>query len=118
MTDTGAIWVNTGGNFQGVSNIAVPFTSTTETDVSPAPASNQKIMIDDMIISSDVAARVDIKEETSGSVLAVIHFAGAGTVQLTPRNGLKLPTAGKKVRAKWSATPAAGSVLINGHYVT
>lgn len=117
MTDTGPAWVARGTNFQGVSNAAVAFTSTTEADVSPSPTSGLKIMIDDILVTSDVAAKVDIKEETSGTILFSIQFAGAGSVQITPRNGIKLPTADKKVRAKWSAAPAAGYVLINGHSV-
>ncbi len=117
MTDTGAAWVMRGSNFQGVSGAQVAFTTTSAANVTPAPpVATQKVVVDDIFISSDVAARVDLLEETSGTVLLSVHFAGAGFVQITPRNGLTMPTANKRLQAQWSATPAAGRVTVNGHF--
>ncbi len=83
----------------------------TAVDASAAPTSGQKIVVVDVFISVGATAlRVDLLEETSGTVILSGYFpANSGIVQLTPRGLLKLPTADKKLRAQASA---AGNVRI------
>lgn len=119
MTDTGAIWVFSGEARRGVANDGVPtlLTDTTLTSVTNAPPTGFTHMIDDIIISSDAAVYCSFKEETSGTLLLPrIQFSGAGTIQITPRNGIKLQTAVKKLQAQLSGT-ANVSILVNYHPV-
>lgn len=78
-------------------------------DLSAAPTSGQKRILDDIVASADAAMRVDVKEETSGTVLLSFYLPANGTVQITPRSGLKFPTADKKIQVQ---TSAAGNVRI------
>lgn len=119
MTDTGPAWVSRGESFRGASNNGVPTltTDSTLTNVSPAPAAGYKIHIDDIIVRADAACSVTIAEESGGVLCPPIEFSGRGIVQITPRNGLRTQTAGKRVTSQASGTVNV-SVLINGHYVT
>lgn len=77
--------------------------ATTASDLTAAPTAGQKVVIDDLWVSVDTAMRVDILEETSGTVLWSAYLPGGGCVQFTPRDGLKLDTADKKARIQTSA---------------
>jgi hypothetical protein len=82
----------------------VATTDNTLTNVTDAPTAGQKIVLDDLIVSADAACNVLFEIETTGTDLFRIYFAGAGTVQFTPRGRLKLATADKKLTSKASTT--------------
>lgn len=75
----------------------------TTTDITAAPTSGQKIVLDDCLISCDAACAVSIVEETSGTVFAKVFVPANGTVQITLRNAIKAAVADKKLRAITSA---------------
>lgn len=81
-------------------------------DLSAAPTAGQKIVIDDWWFSTDTAMRIDLLEETSGTVLWSAYLPANGSVQFTPRDGLKLDTADKKVRRQTSAAGNVRGVLL------
>jgi len=95
----------------GVSNAPVSSAdmSGADADLTAAPTSGQKWVITDVFVSADTAMRVDIKEETSGTVMFSGYVTPGGWYQLTPRGKRKLATANKKVVGR---TSAAGNVRI------
>lgn len=120
MTDTGASCVGSGNCTRGAAGAGVPtlLTDTTTTDLLPAPGAGNKWMIDDVLIGVDAACYLSLVEETSGSLLCPrIYFPGAGFYQITPRNGILLQTANKKIRGTLSTT-ANCSVLVVAHKVS
>ncbi len=82
-------------------------------DVTAAPASGQKLVIDDVIISTDTAMKVTLEEETSGTDVVVLFLPANGSAQVTPRGRIKLATADKKLRLVASA---AGNVAVTVCY--
>jgi hypothetical protein len=78
-----------------------------------APTSGQKIVITDIIFSSDTAMNFEFEEETSATVFAKVYIPANGTVQLTPRIPIKLATANKKL---FGDASAAGNVAITVTY--
>ncbi len=82
---------------------------TTSADITDAPTSGQKIVADDILISSNVAMEFTIQEETSATVFASVFLPTNGTVQITLRDGLKAAVADKKLQGKASI---AGNVRI------
>lgn len=88
--------------------------SASAASVTEAPTSGQKLVITDIFVSVDTAMRVDIKEETSGTVLLSGYFAAnTPPVQMTPRGKFKLATADKKLQVQ---TSAAGNVTVTVFY--
>jgi hypothetical protein len=81
--------------------------------VTAAPTSGQKLVMDDILISSDTALKFTFTEETSGTVLAYARCPANATVQLTFRGKRKLATADKKLLCQASA---AGNVEILAGY--
>lgn len=81
-------------------------------DLSAAPTSGQKIVIDDWFFSADTAMRIDLIEETSGTVVWSAYVPANGSIQFTPRDGLKLDTADKKVRCQTSASGNVRGTLL------
>lgn len=88
----------------GVSGALVATTDNTETAVTDAPTTGQYIVVDDVLISADAACNVLFQIETTGTDLFQIYFAGAGTIQFTPRGKIKLATVNKKLTSKASTT--------------
>ena len=80
--------------------------------ITDAPTSGQKLVITDVLISVDAAMRVDLKEETSGTVIASFYLPANGTMQWTPRGKTKLATADKKLQVQ---TSAAGNIAVTAH---
>ena len=78
-------------------------------DVTAAPTSGQKIVIDDVIVSVNTAMWVLFEEETSGTDIIKVYLVANSTVQITPRGRIKLPTADKKLRID---TSAAGNIAV------
>lgn len=91
-------------------NASLHTTNTTPVSVTAAPASGQKIVIDDIILSSDTAMTIRFTEETSGIDVIYVRVPAGVTIQITPRGKLKLSTADKKVNA---IPGAAGDVYWN-----
>jgi hypothetical protein len=81
--------------------------------VTDAPTSGQKLVITDCLISVDTAMRVDLKEQTSGTVLASVYLPANGTYQFTPRSRLKLATADRTLQVQ---TSAAGNIAVTAFY--
>jgi hypothetical protein len=105
--DNGPHWTPTHSRVASADMSAVPV------DISDAPTAGQMIYLDDLIISVDAAMRVDIMEETSGTILASFYMAANSTIQITPRDGLKLAAADMKLQAQ---TSAAGDISITACY--
>lgn len=78
-------------------------------DATAAPTSGQKIVIDDIIVSTGAALTVTFEEETSGTDVLILYMAANGIAQVTPRGKIKLPVADKKLRVK---TSGAGAVAV------
>jgi len=101
-SDAGASWLQS-------------YTTTTSADMTgaadltAAPTSGQKIVIDDVLLSSDTALYIDLLEETTATLIARVYLPAGGTAQFTPRGRVKLPTANKKLRGDASV---AGNVAI------
>lgn len=81
--------------------------------ITDAPTSGQKIVIDDILFSSDTALRLDFSEETSGTILFSVYTSAGSSGQFTPRGKLKLATADKKLQ--WRAS-AAGNIAVTPLY--
>lgn len=91
------------GPFWTVARLYTAITTATTTDITAAPTSGQKIVLDDCLISCDAACAVSIVEETSGTVFAKVFVPANGTVQITLRDAIKAAVANKKLRAITSA---------------
>ena len=109
--DAGPAWTST----FGVSGARFTSADASAADaaVTDAPASGKKLVISDVIVSVGTAMRVDLKEETSGTVFASLYMAANTVVQLTPRGKFKLATADKKLTVR---TSAAGNVAVTAFY--
>lgn len=83
------------------------------TDLTAAPTSGQKLVITDVIVSTDTTMKLTFTEETSGTVLFAIYISASAPAQITPRGKLKLPVADKKLRCTASV---AGNVDITVLY--
>ncbi len=82
---------------------------TTAGDITDAPAAGQKVLADDILISSDTAMRFDVVMESSGNVLASVYLPANGTAQITLRAGLKGDLKDKKLQGLASV---AGNVRV------
>lgn len=109
-TDNGPAWTSS----FGVTGSAVQSANITGTTViTDVPTSGQKLVITDVLLSTDTAMNILLAEETSGMPIAKIYLPTNGTVQWTPRSKMKLPTANKRLTAKASVT---GNVGITAQY--
>lgn len=100
---------------RGVSG--VPVTSgnmTAGAAVTDSPTSGQKLVIDDLLVSTDTEMSVTFTEETSGTVIrGPIYLAANSTTQITLRGRTKLPVADKKLLCTASA---AGNITVEASY--
>lgn len=110
-SDTGPAWTSS----FGVSAAAVTSAnmSAAAVAVTDAPTLGQKIVVDDIILSTDTAMRVDLKEETSGTIKVSLYLPANGIVQITTRSKFKLGTADKKLQVQ---TSVAGNIAITTLY--
>lgn len=81
--------------------------------VTDAPTTGQKLVLTDVIVSTDTAMRVDLKEETSGTVVVSLYLGANSTVNLVTRGKLKLAAADKKLQVQ---TSVAGNVRVQTLY--
>ena|SRR3990167_8404575 len=108
--DSGPSWTSV----FGVSGAAVVSADiTTATAVTDAPASGQKLVITDIVVSTDTAMNILFEEETTGADIVKLFLPANGSAQITPRSKWKLATADKKLTAKGSV---AGNVGITVAY--
>lgn len=92
--DAGAGWTQ----LYGLSG--VQFTSadaSTAAAVTDAPTGGQKLVIDDIIWSTDTALTINFEIETAETVYFTTYCAANTVYQITPRGKFKLPTADKKL---------------------
>lgn len=85
----------------------------TAADISVAPTSGQKLVITDVLISTDTAMRFDLLEESNATPKASFYLPANGSYQFTPRGKFKLPTADKKLQGK---ATVAGNVSVTALY--
>lgn len=81
--------------------------------ITDAPTSGQKIVVTDILFSSDTALRLDFSCETTGTIVASVYCAAGSSGQFTPRGKLKLATADKKLQ--WRAS-VAGNIAVTPLY--
>jgi hypothetical protein len=110
-TDSGTAWTTT----WGVSG--VPVTSADMSGgavaVTDAPTSGKKIILDDLIISSDTALRFILTCQTTNAVIMHVRCPANSTVQVTLRGQRMLATADKYLACQASG---AGNVEILAGY--
>jgi hypothetical protein len=98
--------------------VGVPFTSAdqsvTPADVTDAPTAGQKIVVDELFISSDTALSVTFKEATSGTVvIGPIYLAANSSLHVALKDERKLATADKKLQVQSSI---AGNISVLAGY--
>jgi hypothetical protein len=86
---------------------------TTAAEITASPTGGMKIVVTDIIISSDTAMDFSIQMESSNNILAKVYLAAGSTVQITPRGYLKGDAADKKIYGKASVS---GNVAITAIY--
>jgi hypothetical protein len=111
-SDAGPAWATV----RGVSGepVASADMSGAAVAVTDAPTGTQKVVLDDLYLSTDTALSFTLTEETSGTViLGPLYMAANSAQQVTPRAKLKLDTADKKL---FCQTSAAGKVSVLALY--
>lgn len=110
-TDAGPAWTSA----RGVAGVR--FTSADQSagvaSVTSAPTSGQKLVITDLVVSSDTALRIDFNVESDATVIETMYLAANSTVQQTIRSKWKLGTADKKLQVR---TSAAGNISVTPYY--
>ena len=81
--------------------------------VTAAPTGTQKIVIDDIIVSTDTAMNIIFEDETAATPLIKLFLPANGSAQITPRGRIKLPVADKKLMIDASV---AGNVAVTCVY--
>lgn len=111
VKDNGPAWTTV----RGVTGVPVNSADmTTAAAVTAAPTSGQKLVIDDILVSTDTEMSVTFLEETTGTVIrGPIYLAANSTTQITLRGLTKLPTANKKLMCDASA---AGNITVEVGY--
>ena len=80
-----------------------------------APDTGEKLVIDDLWLSTAEELSFTLTEETTGTViLGPLYMAANSTQQITPRGKLKLDTADSQLMCQTSAAGTV-SVLVLGH---
>ena len=109
-TDNGEFWSSS----RGVSSAAVVSADISSgANITDAPTTDEKIVLTDIIFSTDTEMSIVFSEETSGAVLFKIFLPANGVGQITPRSKTKLAVANKKIVATGSV---AGNVGITTYY--
>jgi hypothetical protein len=108
--DAGPSWT---GSWGVSSAVVTSADATTPVAVTDAPTSSEKIVITDIIWSSEVEGWLEFEEETSGTILFKVYSPANGSGQITPRTPVKLATANKKLMVD---AEAAGNVAVTALY--
>jgi hypothetical protein len=69
-------------------------------------------VVDDVFLSSDDALRVELREETSETVLFAFYMAADSSFHLRPQGQVKLATADKKLMIRTSGAGAIRATAI------
>lgn len=110
-TDAGPRW----NSYRGVDGARVTSADATSTPlyVTNAPGTTQYLWLTDLLLSADTAMRVDVKEETTDTILASIYLAANVPYNWVPRGKLQLATAGKRVKL---ITSVSGNIAATALY--
>jgi len=111
VQDGGAKWITSLG-ISGARFTSAD-ASAAAASITDAPAAGKHLVVADLIISVDTNMLVDLKEETSGTVLMSLYMTAYVPVQITPRGKFTLPTADKKLQVQ---TSIAGNIAISAFY--
>jgi len=77
--------------------------------ITPAPASGEKIVAMDILVSTDTEMNFSVQMETSANVLAKVFLSANGSAQITLRGMIKADAVDKKLFGKASVS---GNVAI------
>lgn len=110
-TDSGAAWTSS----FGVSGESVTSADATSTPlvITDAPTSGQKIVLDDIEISSAVQTLITVRTTTSNKILGRYRLPADGTIQVTTRGKKKSLTADKTLEV---ISSAAGNIYVGACY--
>jgi hypothetical protein len=108
--DAGPSWTSSFGVASACVESSDMRTATVLTDL---PTSGKKLVITDIIASSDTSMSLLFEEETSGTDIFKIYLPATSVVQLTPRSKIKLATADKRLTGKASVS---GNVNVTVSY--
>src|SRR5512138_2006326 len=70
---------------------------TTAAAITLAPDTGQRVVIDDLIVSSAVATTLTLQMENTADVLAVLSIPASSVTQITPRDGFRADVAGARI---------------------
>lgn len=82
-------------------------------DVTGSPTAGQKVVVDDLYISSDTDMKLSFIEETTATVMAAFYITGGIPFPITTRGKFKLATADKKLQM---TSDTAGNVCVRCHW--
>ena len=110
FVDAGAGW----DSIFGVSGARFTSSNASAADaaLTDAPAADESLVITDVVISVASAMRVDLKNDSGGSVIMSFYLPANGTLQFTPRSKLKL-AADKKLYVR---TSVSGNIAVTAFY--
>ena len=80
--------------------------SSTAIDVTSAPASGQKIIVDDLIVHVVTACTISIFEESNATSIIDFPMTAGEKLHITARNAIRVATADKKLQIKTSIASA------------
>lgn len=107
LKDAGALWETRvgidGKRFTSADQSGAPAA------VADAPASGEKLVVTDLILSVDTAMRVSFYEQDQSDPLLELFMPANAPVQFTPRGKLKLSTADKTLMVQ---TSVAGNICV------
>lgn len=86
---------------------------TTAAQITPAPATGQKIVAMDILVSTDTAMKFSIQMETSNNILTEVYLAANSSAQITLRGFIKGDANGKKLFGKASAAGNVGITVVS-----
>lgn len=113
VTDGGPSWTAIRGTAGAPGEAVRSADMSTAADLTAAPNAGQKLVVTDILFSTDTAMQFDFQEETTGKVLLRIFAAANSAYQFTLRSKLKTITADKKLQGKASV---AGNVAVSVSY--
>jgi hypothetical protein len=109
--DAGCAWTS----IYGVSGAGVTSANASSTPlvVTDSPGASNKIVLDDLLISTDTVMLVTIRTTTGAIVLARLYLAAYSPVQVTFRGKVKTPTVNQTIEI---LTSTAGNIAATAIY--
>jgi hypothetical protein len=101
-SDAGPSWTSK----YGVSGAAAVSANASSTPlvITDAPTSEQKIVLDDLILSVDTAMTLILRTTTGVVILAKFYLPANAVIQITPRGRIKAPTKNQTLELLASAS--------------